>query len=87
MFQHVRTRDQQTQNVSDEGKRERRRGKKREEKTNVCAMVSICPTHLRDTIPVLSTKSLAAGNTSASVALSTGNGTDDLPVIVLKKEN
>ena len=53
----------------------------------MCAMVSICPTNLRDTIPVLSTKSLAAGNTSASVALSTGNGTDDLPVIVLKKEN
>lgn len=60
-------------------------GKKREEKMCMCAMVSICPTHLRDTIPVLSTKSLAAGNTSASVALSTGNGTDDLPVIVLKK--
>lgn len=53
---------------------------------SMCAMVSICPTHLRDTIPVLSTKSLAAGNTSASVALSTGNGTDDLPVIVLKKD-
>ena len=43
--------------------------------------LALLNTHLRETIPELSTKSVAAGTTSASVSAATGNGIEDLPAI------